>query len=332
MTEVRQPGQSDSPSRLREDRVVYLLPQESDFDVGASLDPREILQELRQTQKNLVVLPGRPLPDGWLGKPWACQQLFEACQGELLLFVDADTRHQPGMLKKAVAALQTERADLLTAMVHLQVGSIGEGLLVPFMYWSVLTFFPIWLASHFNLVSLSVSVGQFMLFRREAYERIGGHAAIRGEIVDDFQIGRRIIQGGMRHRFMDAIDLVDCRMYAGLKEAINGFRKNFYPAFRYQPLLFFFVFTYLLVLYLEPLLLLLFAYIGWLKVPLPIVPVVASILLAIGQHAFCHQRLKIPVYYSLLYPARMALAFATAVLSFISHARNRATWKERRVT
>ena len=56
MTEVRQPGQSDSPSRLREDRVVYLLPQESDFDVGASLDPREILQELWRGRTTILIV------------------------------------------------------------------------------------------------------------------------------------------------------------------------------------------------------------------------------------------------------------------------------------
>lgn len=289
----------------------------------------KILQNLKKGHPELKIIHGKLLPEGRLGKPWACQQLSEASKGELILFTDADTSHQPRMLKQAVSAMLAERADLLTAMVRLKIDSFGEGLLVPFMYWSLMTFFPVKLASKLKIPALSASVGQFLLFKRDAYQQIGGHQAIQNEVVDDFQLGRNIIRQNLNHHFADAIDFVDCRMYSGLKEAIQGFKKNFYPAFNYNFFLFFFVFLFLLTVYFEPLIVLLLKITNNLSVDMGWIPLIASILLALIQPVVCYFRLKVPIYYALLYPLWISVVALTAMLSFSGHKNKKITWKDR---
>ncbi|MGB3060724.1 MAG: glycosyltransferase, partial [Anaerolineae bacterium] len=106
----------------------------------------EILAELASQDRRLRVIPGLALPEGWLGKHWACQQLAESATGDLLFFTDADTRHEPQSLRHGIAALMAEQADLLTACPRQEVVTWAEKLVVPFFPWSILSFLPLALA------------------------------------------------------------------------------------------------------------------------------------------------------------------------------------------
>ena len=276
-------------------------------------------------------MEGQPLPGGWLGKHWACHQLFKASRGEYVLFTDADTTHQPETLQQAVSAIYLEKADMLTAMVHLEIGSVGEGLLVPFMYWSLLTFFPLKLAATIKSQKISASIGQFMLFRRNAYEQIGGHAAIKNQILDDFLLGRNILQNKLNWCFADAIDLVSCRMYTSLADAVRGFSKNLFAVFNRKIVLFIFVFLYLLTLYLEPVIVLILRLTNISPPSVPFTPLLASIALAILQQGMCYQRMKIPILYAFLYPLSILVTAYTAFHSLWSDIFKTVQWKERRV-
>jgi cellulose synthase/poly-beta-1,6-N-acetylglucosamine synthase-like glycosyltransferase len=99
---------------------VIALDDESQDDTGA------ILKRLSQTNPRLKILSGTPLPAGWVGKPWACQQLAEAARGELLLFTDADTRHHPKMLLAAAGAQQASGADFISGMPRARNEKLGR--------------------------------------------------------------------------------------------------------------------------------------------------------------------------------------------------------------
>ena len=124
--------------------VRSLLAQDyPDFEVvvlndGSTDRTGEILAELAGAR--LRVLEGADLPEGWLGKNWACHQLAEAADGEIILFTDADTRHGPQSVRHGVAALEAEGADLLTAIPHEETVTWAERLVVPVIPWSILTF------------------------------------------------------------------------------------------------------------------------------------------------------------------------------------------------
>lgn len=168
---------------------------------------------LDEARGRLRVLDGRPLPEDWLGKHWACHQLYQATTGDLLLFTDADTRHQPNMLRDSVAALFAERADLVTAFPREEVITWGERLIVPVISFGIFTFLPVRLIQKSRWASLSITIGQFMLFKRSAFEAVGGYEAVRNQVVDDVSLGSLVIEGGFRWQLLDGTEHVTCRLY-----------------------------------------------------------------------------------------------------------------------
>lgn len=172
------------------------------------------------------LLCGCELPPGWTGKNWACSQLGAAARGDLLVFTDADVRWQPGALCSLVATLTDLDADLLTVWPTQITRSWGERLTVPLMALAVLAYLPVRLAQEFYHPLAAAANGQCMAFRRPAYAAIGGHAAVRGAIVEDVQLAQRIKAAGLHLRMADGAGLVQCRMYAGGRAAIDGYTKN----------------------------------------------------------------------------------------------------------
>lgn len=288
-----------------------------------------ILEKLSQNGSRLRVLDGAPLPEGWLGKHWACHQLYQASTGDLLLFTDADTRHAPDMLRASVSALLAEGAGLVTAFPCEEVITWGEKLLIPFMGFGILTFIPIRLVQRLRWTALSVTIGQFMLFRREAYEAVGGFEAVRDEIVDDMCLGRNVIAGGGEWRLLDGTRHVSCRMYRGFWEAVNGFGKSIFAVFDYRILPYFIGWTVIGIAFLEPAAALI-SY--WLGRPLtPLSPEAASLAVALSLILWtvAYRRFHFPPYMVLLYPLTMLLFLLVALRSFVQTATGTATWKER---
>jgi chlorobactene glucosyltransferase len=182
------------------------------------------------------------LPAGWLGKNWACRQLSEAARGEILIFSDADVIWRPDALTAVVAAMQsgsrntqhvtrntqhaTRPADLLTVWPTQQTETWPERLVVPAMALAILAYLPVAPVHHTSWPIFAAANGQCMAFRREAYRAIGGHAAVRGEIVEDVALARRIKAAGRRLRMVDGNRFIGCRMYDGWEATRDGFAKN----------------------------------------------------------------------------------------------------------
>lgn len=189
---------------------------------------------LQREFPRLRSLRGEPLPDGWRGKNWACHQLARAATGDYLAFTDADTLHD-GSIGGAVALAEESRADLLSLMPHQVTESWSERLLLPLMDFFFLTFFPAFVLARSENPRVSAANGQFLLFRRDAYDACGGHAAIRGSVIDDLALARRIREERRKLVIADGSAVVRCRMYRSLREIVNGFSKNLYAAVGGKP-------------------------------------------------------------------------------------------------
>lgn len=174
----------------------------------------------------LRVIPGKPLPAGWLGKNWACHQLAQTAGGEWLIFADADVRWQTGALTALAVEMKRTQADLLTVWPTQETQSWGERLVVPLMALVIIGYLPLLLVHHTAWPSLAAANGQCLAFRRKAYDAIGGHAALRDNILEDVNFARRIKASGLCLRMADGAGLVNCRMYPDWPSVRDGFAKN----------------------------------------------------------------------------------------------------------
>lgn len=244
------PGSGPSVSVLvparNEERVIercvrsLLAQRYPDFEVIV-LDDRStdgtaaIVANLARADQRLRVLQGQPLPAGWVGKCWACQQAANVARGAWLLFVDADTHHHPLMLASAVAYGEEQRADLLSLAPYQELGTFWERTLLPGIIAIILTVGGTLVDVNDPRRKVAKAIGQFMLFRSETYRRIGGHECVRDEIVEDFALARRTKGTGHHLLVADGADLVSTRMYRSLGEIWDGFSKNSFFEARRQP-------------------------------------------------------------------------------------------------
>jgi chlorobactene glucosyltransferase len=284
-------------------------------------DTAAIVERLAASDRRVRLLSGAPVPEGWYGKPWACAQGAGQAGGALLLFTDADTRHEPELLGRAVAALEREGADLVTVSPHQRCVTFWERVVMP-QIWLLLG-----LRYHPRRVNRArrerdvIANGQFILTTREAYTAAGTHAAVRHEVAEDLALAQSYLRHGRRIHFAFAERLMETRMYQSLPQLVEGWSKNIYlggrRSFPGQPLL----------QALVPLMLAL-ALGFWLVPPatallslLGVVPggLLAPALVAVGLSlAFwmlLSYGMRIPVGYGLLYPVGALMALYIAARS-----------------
>jgi chlorobactene glucosyltransferase len=191
-------------------------------------DTAGIVQRIAREDGRVRLVRGAPLPEGWYGKPWACLQGYRAARGTLLLFTDADTRHQPELLGRAVAALQRERAELLTVAPRQLSVTFWERLVMP-QIWLLLAlrYHPVRVNRARNERDV-IANGQFILVPRESYQAVGTHEAVRHEVAEDLALAQAFHRADRRIHFVFADRLMETRMYQGLRQLVEGWSKNMY--------------------------------------------------------------------------------------------------------
>jgi len=196
-----------------------------DDSVDGTGDIVRILEE--HSNGGVRIVSGAPLPDGWLGKPWACWQGYQLARGELLLFTDADTRHDDALLGHAVGALRNREADMVSVMPRQLLVSFWERLIMPHVFALIMFRYPdLKRVNRTRDPRNVIANGQFLLIRRDAYEAVGGHEALRGEVVEDQALAQRVVGSGRRLFVAHADELMETRMYRSLRAIIEGWSKN----------------------------------------------------------------------------------------------------------
>jgi hypothetical protein len=190
------------------------------LDDGSSDDTADIARRAGAT-----VLTGEALPEGWLGKPFACQQLADAADpgSTVLVFVDADVVLAPGAVGAAVAAMGG--LDLVSPYPR-QEAPGPTRLVQPLQQWSWLAFLPLRRAERSASTWLTAATGQFLVVRRTTYDLAGGHAAVRDQVVEDLALLRSIKRAGGRGGVVDGTALATCWMYDDWRELRDGYGKS----------------------------------------------------------------------------------------------------------
>lgn len=211
-----------------------------------------IVQELKKKYSKINLIEGKPLQDGYTGKNWACTQLSEIADGDLLLFIDSDVTITPATIMQAVKYHENYSVDVLSIFPTQRLSSIGEWLVVPLMNWILLAFLPIKLIYSSKHQSLIAANGQFFMWKKEVYDKLGGHRHASNELVEDMFLASKAKQNGFKVMTLLGGDMVFCRMYKTLQQAVDGYSKNFYPGFKISSFAFLFLILFLFVVNILP--------------------------------------------------------------------------------
>ena len=234
---------------------VVLVDDHSD-DVTASL-ARQAAQEAGAADR-LQIIHAPDLPSGWTGKLWALQAGVASTEDDkqqFFWFTDADISHAPDTLRRLVARAERERLDLASLMVLLHAGTLPERMLVPpFLYFFLMLYPPKWTVD--SDLSTAGAAGGCVLLRREALQRIGGLAAIRGEVIDDCALAQAVKTMGGRIWMGLTRRSVSSRKYETFGEIRDLIARTAFTQLRYSSALLLATVAGMLLTYLAPLLLL----------------------------------------------------------------------------
>lgn len=239
-----------------------------------------------------------PLPDGWVGKNWACWNGAQAATGPWLLFEDADVRTNSATVRTTLEWAQREHADLATIAPALEMRTFWERLILPFYIQMVLTYFRTPRVNQPHSRS-AMANGQFWLTPRTTYDAMGGHAAVGGTVLEDVAIARRYRAAGRTLRVAWTPLLARTRMYRNRAEMFEGLLKNIHGTDFSPGRLVGFI-AGLVGLFLLPLALLPY---GLATGDLPLTVMGGILYLALfGKHVVFARAVGAPAVYGLLYP------------------------------
>ena len=296
-------------------------------------DTRAILDRIASENGRLRVIAGQPLPEGWVGKPWALEQGLRAASGDWLLTTDADTEHEPLAAGSALAYALKHRLDALSLLTDQVMIGTAERLILPSILWTIA--FAVGGLEAVNdprRPDNALFNGQYVLMSRRVYGAIGGYAALRGQVAEDLELARMLkLDPRFATALVGAQGLVRTRMYRSFGEVWNGFVKNFALGARGNALASFAGLLFLASL--SPLSPLIAAALVLLGQPLLALFVALAMLCAVLGAEVGMKRSRFPKGSGWTVPVGMAVLLAIFATSLFKHGSGRGVeWRGRRYT
>lgn len=204
----------------------------------------------------LTILGGEPLPAGWSGKLWALHQgiaraLRDHPDVGFIFLSDADIAHAPDTLRRLIAKAEGERRDLVSLMARLNCETLWERLLIPAFVFFFQKLYPFPRANSAHS-GVAAAAGGCVLIRRDALERIGGIAAIRGALIDDCTLAKAVKRSGGRLWLGLADGTRSLRVYRDLEPIWMMVARSAFTQLRYSRLLLLGTALGMALLYLVP--------------------------------------------------------------------------------
>lgn len=179
------------------------------IDDSSDDDTLEIINRCAQKHPDVIMpVSARPKPEGWMGKNWACMEGYQKAKGDLLLFTDADTRHDKNVITLAVKYFDENNLDALTVMPRM--------LAPDFWIKTSLPMISVFLHTRFSALNVNdpksktgYFFGSFFILKRDTYESVGTHKGVRGEMIEDGALGRKTKEAGHNMRMVRGEHLID---------------------------------------------------------------------------------------------------------------------------
>jgi len=281
-----------------------------------------VLEGLAADVPKLRAFDAGPLPEGWVGKNHAAWQGAQRASGAWLLFTDADALHLKDSTARALLQAAASGAGMLSISPAQEMHRWWERAMIPFVYCRLAQLYS-YAAVNDPQSPAAAANGQYLLIRRDAYEAVGGHAAVRGQVLEDVALARRAKEAGVRLHFAPDDGMVRVRMYDSFRAMWEGWTKNLCPLVTLpgQSV----TREFLSALPWIPLLCLALA-------PASLIVAVLGLLLLAGRHAgyaAALRRNRFPASSVVYYMAAVLLYCAALAASDWRYARGRVTWKGR---
>ena len=298
---------------------IHVLNDQSTDSTGA------IIEKCDERYPEVQAIHGKSLPTGWGGKNWACHQLSQHADGEILIFTDADNRPvSPNAIANTVAYMQKLELGFLSAFPEKVTGTLAEKLVVPVVDMFVYAGLPLWLTYFSRFPSLAAASGLWIAFTREAYQLIGGHQAVSNQIVEDVELSRLAKKKGIKILTSAGTGVVSCRMYHSFSEVWNGFSKNLFGLVRYKMIPFFILILGLLTMCVLPYMTVWFAPLRG--------PAIVAIVMNIVIRMVLALKYRHPFFTSvILHPFGVLLTLVIGINSFCQVRSGRLQWKDRQI-
>lgn len=273
------------------------------------------------SNNKIKLISGKPLPNGWLGKNWACHQLSKEANGEYLLFIDADVRLSSGVVESCLFYKNKYKLEMISSFPTQIINSFGEWLIVPLMNFLLLAFLPLKKVYSSANKSFIAANGQFLFIAKSAYEKIGGHLTFKERVVEDMEIARQVKKSGFNMMTFLGADSVSCRMYDGFGHAFNGFSKNYFPGFNTSPIIFFLFLAFLFTTYFLP----------FLMIFMNSSFVLIVLIILLGRLAISVSSRQTILVNILLHPVQMLIMITIGVNSVYKTKTKKLKWKGRSI-
>ena len=198
------------------------------LDDSSTDSTSQIVSKLQQEDRRIRLIKGKELPEGWLGKNWACHQLAQEAKGEILIFTDADNFYKPYAVSNTVGRMQRHGLDFLSAFPQQVTVSFFERLIVPLIDMIIYSFFILWSSYYIKWNIFAAANGQWIAVKKEAYFSTGGHKKLRKKIVEDTAMSRLFKKNDYRTLTTAGTGVIFGRMYTSLDEIWQGLTKNLF--------------------------------------------------------------------------------------------------------
>ena len=182
---------------------------------------------------SVELISGEKLPEKWLGKLWACQQLAEKSSGDYLVFVDADVRLSDYAVANSISKMGNW--DFISPYPRQLTSGFVQKIFQPLLQWSWLSSVPLLIAQKYSIKSMAVANGQFLIIKKDAYFKSGAHAGIKTEVLDDLMLARNLLKQGYKGGVAEASKIATCHMYKNKMELFKGYQKSLWKAFGSVP-------------------------------------------------------------------------------------------------
>ena len=201
------------------------------IDDNSTDNTATLLREAISTHTHMKIVQAGPLPQGWMGKPWALSQGLSHAGNDYIVTVDADVRVSQQALGLMDAILRRTGSDFLSPYPSQIAISLAERLIQPLLQWTWMTTVPLRLAMKSSRPSLAIANGQFFFIKTSALIASGGFSAIQASVLDDIDLARVLIRNGFKGGVCDGSTIATTRMYTSFGEIRAGYGKSLSKGF-----------------------------------------------------------------------------------------------------